>query len=105
MGEHHTNNEAEYSAAILALQRILQRREVRVAVQMDSMLVCKQLRGEWRIKQSHLKCYFREAIALLQLLKALGYHITLQHIHREHNKDADACANRGADGIDASEGW
>jgi len=52
----HTNNFAEYEAVILAFESLLKivpaatRGETEVVVKMDSELVVKQMRGEYKVK-------------------------------------------------------
>jgi ribonuclease HI len=72
---------------------------------MDSLLVCKQLRGEWQCKADHLKNYFDQCYGLLQRIRLTGIQIDLQHIYREFNKDADHLANLGADGQSSHRNW
>lgn len=48
-----TNNEAEYNAIISALEYI-KNKEKEIEIKSDSELVIKQLKGEYKIKKSHL---------------------------------------------------
>jgi len=100
-----SNNVAEYVAAIRALERAERCRHQFAIVEMDSMLVCRQLRGEWRVNFANLKSLFRTAFAVLHRIRSAGSHIEIRHIYREHNVEADAQANRGADGITAHDNW
>jgi len=103
--DHFSNNEAEYKGVRCVLRRILRTRPVECVAQMDSLLVCRQLRGEWQCRADHLKAYFDDCYDLLQRIRSAGTRIDLQHIYREFNKDADRLANLGADGQLSHNHW
>lgn len=96
---HRTNNFAEYEAVILGfaeLQQLIpaeQRRETEVLVKMDSELVVKQMKGEYKVKHPVLK----EQQA--RLIQAAGtfHKVSFTHIPRAQNSDADAQANEAMD--------
>ena len=94
-----TNNVAEYEAVCYALERACRQRHQHTVIETDSMLVCCQLRGEWRIECEELKPSFRQAMAVMNRIRLSGNIVELRHIYREHNVEADALANRGADGV------
>ena len=100
-----TNNVAEYAGALLALERIERTSPAHSVLQMDSMLVTNQLRGCWRVAAPNLVPYFRQANALICRVRQRGLEIDFVHVYREHNKDADAKANQGADGTNAQHNW
>jgi ribonuclease HI len=88
-----TNNVAEYKALIAGLTaaKAFPARVLRVRA--DSMLVIKQVSGEWKIKQAHLRPLVEEARALLA-----GYdEVDLGHVPREQNTDADLLVNAALD--------
>ncbi len=88
-----TNNVAEYSALVMALEaaRSLGLKEVRLFA--DSELVVKQIKGEYRVKSVDLKPLYMEAIALIS-----GFNrFEIRHIPRELNADADKLANEAID--------
>ncbi len=84
-----TNNVAEYRAVILALQRAFDLGAGSVTLQLDSELVVRQLRGEYKVREAHLKLLHREALDLLGRFSE--YHI--HHVPREENRRADQLAN------------
>ncbi|MBP9762610.1 ribonuclease HI family protein [Patescibacteria group bacterium] len=88
-----TNNQAEYKAVILGLQRavVLGAKEVEVVA--DSELLIKQARGEYRVKNPDLALRFAELKALERQLPRVSY----RHVRREYNKAADALANQAMD--------
>ncbi len=88
-----TNNVAEYSGLIAALQWALDHGETRVRVRMDSELVIKQMRGEYKVKNAGLQPLHAQA---QQLVSQLGT-VRFEHVRREQNKAADALSNRAMD--------
>ena len=60
-----TNNVAEYRALIAGLEAARAFPARRVRVRGDSMLVLKQVLGEWRVKQPHLRPLLEDARRLL----------------------------------------
>ena len=60
-----TNNVAEYRGLIKGVERALQERIRSLEIYGDSMLVIKQLSGEWRIYDPHISQLASEAMGLL----------------------------------------
>ncbi len=58
----------------------------------DSQLLVRQLKGEYKVKNSELKPLHRLARSLLS---DVAHNIV--HVLREENKEADALANEGLD--------
>lgn len=98
LGEQ-TNNFAEYEAVIRALETLRNqlddaaRTRARVHVHMDSELIVKQARGEYKVKHPVLRAQ-RERLAALENAFAT---VTFTHVPREQNRDADRLANRAMD--------
>ncbi|MDB5265039.1 MAG: bifunctional RNase H/acid phosphatase [Parcubacteria group bacterium] len=95
---HATNNVAEYTAIVRALEQLTdilkdKAGEASVTINMDSMLVVKQMTGEWKLKHPGLK----PLAARVKEMCALFHTVTFNHVYREKNKDADALANRAMD--------
>ncbi len=88
-----TNNVAEYKAVIAGLQMALSRGITDLDVYADSELVVSQLKGEWKIKKDTLRPLAVEARRLMNRFE----NISLSHVRREHNADADKLANQGMD--------
>jgi ribonuclease HI len=88
-----TNNVAEYRAVIAGLEAAAEFGAARVHIRADSMLVVQQLRGEWKVRQSHLRPLYDEARALLRQYSS----VRLEHVRREKNTDADALVNAALD--------
>lgn len=94
-----TNNVAEWTALILGLEAAAKRGIVRLAVRLDSELVVKQLRGEYRVKHVGLQPLHRRA---QQLLRAFG-EVDIRHVPRKQNVLADRLVNRLLDQEAAAE--
>lgn len=80
-----TNNIAEYTAVIRALEAAHQMGERRVHIKTDSQLVVRQLTGEYRVKDPELKQLKRRIDKL-----CFGLEVQFEHIPREKNGEADA---------------
>jgi ribonuclease HI len=88
-----TNNVAEYRALIAGLEAVAHLRARIMHVRADSLLVIKQLRGEWRVKHVNIKPLHAEARKLLAEYDT----VDLQHVPREENTEADALVNEALD--------
>lgn len=93
-----TNNVAEYTAVIRALEGLhaLLKDAVSgavVDVRMDSQLVVKQMNGEYKIKHPSM---IPLAARVKELARAFKQ-VTFTHIYRDQNKKADALANEAMD--------
>lgn len=89
-----TNNVAEYRALIAGLELALDRGVRSIEVRLDSLLLVKQVMGEYKVRATHLKPLHREAVKLL----ARFDEASLSHVRRELNTVADALANEALDG-------
>ena len=94
-----TNNFAEYEAVILGFETLAKlvpsakRNKTEVMVKMDSELVVKQMRGEYKIKNVVLK----EQSARLKTVMTNFKTVSFTHVPREENSDADFLANAAMD--------
>ena len=88
-----TNNVAEYKAAIAGLQLAADKGATRVLLRADSRLLIEQLAGRFKVKNPTLIRLHQEARALIKGFEK----VTLEHVPREKNKEADALANEGVD--------
>ena len=88
-----TNNVAEYTAAILGLERAKALGAREVLLRSDSQLMINQLTGVYRVKTPHLQPLHRQ---IRDLVKAFD-RVTFEHVPRERNVDADRLANLGVD--------
>jgi len=88
-----TNNVAEYTALIKALEKSLECGIEKVEVRTDSELMVRQMKGEYRVKNEGLKPLFLKA----QALKNRFASFAIVHVRREYNKEADRLANQAMD--------
>ncbi|MES2134809.1 MAG: ribonuclease HI family protein [Patescibacteria group bacterium] len=93
-----TNNWAEYEALILALRAAVDAFGTPVphgvVVRMDSELIVRQMKGEYKVKHPVLK----EQYTKVRVLIAESFpQIKFTHIPREENSEADALANEAMD--------
>ena len=89
-----TNNFAEYSALIGALQYALANGYDGLRAYADSELMVRQINGVYKVKSPDLQPLFREAKVLISKLKSFSIH----HVPREQNREADRLANLAMDG-------
>ncbi len=88
-----TNNQAEYTALIRALESAQKFSPQEVRLYLDSQLVVRQMMGQYRVKDSGLMPLYLKAKSLYHwYLKA-----SIHHIPREQNGEADALANAALD--------
>jgi len=88
-----TNNEAEYSAAILGLEDAFQRGAKTVVLRADSELMIKQLKGTYRVKNERLKPLFNKLRSIIAKFDS----VSLEHVKRHLNQAADRQANLALD--------
>lgn len=94
-----TNNEAEYEAVIFALKKIKalfgkkNTESMVLEVRLDSELVARQLKGEYKIEEERLFPLF---IKIWNLKMDFGS-IVFRHIPREENREADRLVNEALD--------
>lgn len=92
-----TNNVAEYSAVLLAVSWLTQKKlrlEDKIYFYLDSELVTRQLKEEYKIKNEVLKKIFTR---IKQLEKKLLPSVHYFSIPREVNKSADLLVNKKID--------
>lgn len=90
-----TNNIAEYTGVLNALQCPMLNVQCSIRFYLDSELVVKQLKGEYKIKNSELrKLYDEIQLKIKNLkLKIVGW----THVRREQNARADEIVNQTLD--------
>ena len=93
LGDHHTNNEAEYTGILEGLRCAYGLGARTVVVQGDSQLIVRQLEGKYRVKSEKLRPYYQKVMK--ELAKFDGYHVC--HIERAENARADELANAAMD--------
>lgn len=88
-----TNNQAEYNALLLGLNLAKGAGAKKLNVYLDSELVVKQVRGEYRVKNSEIKPLHQNVMKMIQAFDK----IDILHIPREINGEADLLANQAID--------
>jgi ribonuclease HI len=89
VGKKETNNYAEYKGLILGLNEAVRRNIGSLCVCGDSMLVIKQMRGEYHVRSENLVALFAEATKIANQIETIAF----LHIYREENKRADELSN------------
>jgi len=90
---HQTNNYAEYSGLIAALEYALKHGHKALKVISDSELLVKQMLGQYKVKSPSLIELYQRA---KQLSRKLDW-FSVQHVLRAQNREADALANAAMD--------
>ncbi len=88
-----TNNVAEYSGLLAALEFALENGHSRLRVVSDSELMVKQIRGQYRVQSPDLRPLYEEAKRRIAKLEAFQ----IEHVLRGKNKKADELANQAMD--------
>lgn len=89
-----TNNYAECMAVVKALEVLRERELYKADFYLDSELVVKQIRGEYKIKSENI-AHLHERIKEL----SKGMELSFQHVYRKDNAEADAQANKVLDSL------
>lgn len=93
---HMTNNQAEYTAVVRALEHAARLgTQHRVVIRSDSELLVKQMRGEYRVKDGDLRVLYDQARELSRRFHG----VTFNHIPRADNSEADRLCNEALDGV------
>ena len=88
-----TNNEAEYSGLLAALEWAHAEDVQELHVLSDSQLMVRQMNGQYRVKSPNLKPLFETARQ-----RARGFsRFVIEHVRREGNVEADRLANLAMD--------
>ncbi|KAF7150604.1 hypothetical protein RHSIM_Rhsim02G0072600 [Rhododendron simsii] len=83
-----SNNEAEYQALILGLEMAVEVKHLQLKVYGDSMLIINQLLDVYEVRKPELMPFNNYARRLIAWLGG----VTLEHVPRGENKQADALA-------------
>ncbi|MGE5314526.1 MAG: ribonuclease HI family protein [Acidobacteriota bacterium] len=93
-----TNNQAEYTALIVCIEKILAHPAAlsckALDVFADSELMVRQIKGEYKVRDEGLKVHYAR---VCELLKQAPFRFTIAHVPRSQNKEADRLANEGID--------
>jgi ribonuclease HI len=89
-----TNNVAEYTALVRALERAAELGGDELHINSDSELLVKQMNGEYRVKNADLRTLYDDAKELCRRFKR----VSIRHIPRAENSRADHLCNVALDG-------
>lgn len=85
-----TNNIAEYTALIYALQEALILKAGAIKIKTDSQLLHRQLKKEYKVKSPNILGLYNQALHLLSAFKQ----VSIVNIPREENRGADKLATK-----------
>ena len=93
-----TNNVAEYSGLVAALDYLASNGYRNVLIRSDSQLLVKQMSGAYNVRAPSLRRLYVKASATAARFEQVQY----QHVPREQNTRADQLANLAIDGATAA---
>jgi len=88
-----TNNQAEYGALVRGLEEAKKLKADEISIFMDSELVVKQVKQEYKVKDKDLGVLFVKVWNILQEFNKWE----IKHIKRDKNKRADELVNLALD--------
>lgn len=88
-----TNNQAEYTAIIIGIEKARTLHAKTIELYLDSELAIRQLKGIYRVKDPDIAKRFLEVQNLLRSFDR----VTFTYVRREKNKEADALVNQVLD--------
>ncbi len=88
-----TNNVAEYTGIIKALEAAGDLKASSIEIFSDSELLVKQINGKYKVRSANIKPLYDEACTLL----AQFANWEVSHVYRSDNKEADAVVNQALD--------
>lgn len=90
---HQTNNVAEYSGLLAALDYATKHGHRALKVVADSELLVKQIKGEYKVRAPQLQELYTKARVMIRSLEWFR----IEHTLRGGNQEADALANEAMD--------
>jgi len=92
---HATNNVAEYRALLLGISLAKELGAAEVELIGDSQLIVRQVRGEYKVKDSNLRPLHKQALGALAEFDSWS----IRDVRREHNERADELLNEALDSV------
>jgi len=86
----NTNNVAEYTGIVKALEAAIKTGAERINVFSDSQLLVRQINGQYKVKSEQIRPLFQQAVELLGRFE----NWKVQHVTRDKNKEADELVNQ-----------
>ncbi len=87
---HNTNNVAEYTGIVKALEAAKKIGAKKLTVFTDSELLAKQINGEYKVKSEQIRPLFQQAVEMLGRFE----NWKVRHVTRDNNKQADKLVNQ-----------
>ena len=91
-----TNNVAEYYGLIAALDYVEAQGIRALRIESDSALLVKQMKGLYKVRSPELAPLYERAKKMTAALDSFR----IDHVYREHNREADALANQAMDEVE-----
>jgi ribonuclease HI len=91
-----TNNVAEYYGLIAALDYVEAQGIRALRIESDSELLVKQMKGLYKVRSPELAPLYERARKMASALDSFR----IDHVYREHNREADALANQAMDEVE-----
>jgi ribonuclease HI len=88
-----TNNVAEYRAVLLGIELAGELGADELELVGDSKLIVEQVRGNWKIKQAHLRPLREQVVDALEDFERWS----IRHVRRGENERADELLNEALD--------
>ena len=88
-----TNNFAEYSGLLAALEFAVRGKHPSLKIYSDSELLVRQMHGRYKVRNFTLQDLFARAQSLVRKLQFFS----IEHVLRESNKEADRLVNKTLD--------
>lgn len=88
-----TNNVAEYTSLVKALEAAAQTGSEQLSIFSDSELLVKQINGQYKVKSEQIRPLFQQAVSLLGRFNSWQ----IKHVTRDKNKQADSLVNQSLD--------
>jgi len=90
---NQTNNYAEYTAVVRALEIAHQKGAREILLRSDSELMVKQMTGLYKVKSPVIQPLHQKALKLVKDFSRVKF----EHVRREFNVEADRLANQALD--------
>jgi ribonuclease HI len=88
-----TNNIAEYTGMVKALEHARELGGKKLIVNSDSELMVKQMNGQYKVKNEGLRPLYQQAVALRKHFES----VVIKHVYRDQNSHADELCNEAMD--------
>ena len=91
VGAKESNNVAEYNGMIMGMTEAITRNIKQLSIKGDSMLVIKQMTGEYKVRSANLIEWYNKSKSLEKHFDTVAY----EHVYRKDNARADKLSNDG----------